>query len=152
MKIHNPDQVIGQKKKKPNFWQIFKIWNRAILRSYGITLLCNYALTPLRFYAFIFQCSFLQEKFCLLFHWGRRPPWGGAEGTPSPKSFLKFFVGFVRNFFSQFFLVSWKYFGVWYATLFWCADRSVLRGLGAALRVILGHVNPALNSNFNFST
>ena len=30
------------------------------------------------------------------------------------------------------------YFEVWYAALIWCADRSVLRGLGAALGVILG--------------
>ena len=32
----------------------------------------------------------------------------------------------------QLFFDSWKYFEVWYAALFWCTDRLVLRGLGAA--------------------
>ena len=44
-------------------------------------------------------------------------------------------TGFMALLFAnveQLFFESWKYFGVWYAALFWCADRSVLRGLGAA--------------------
>ena len=58
-------------------------------------------------------------------------------GPPPPKKvwtifFQFFFLCFVTHFFPGFFIGSWKFFGVWYATLFGCVERSVLRGLGAA--------------------
>ena len=75
--------------------------------------------------------------------WGR--PSGGDEGPPPrkvKKKLIIFLLVFVLNFFFSFmfhqaffwiiFLGCWKYFGVWYAALFWYADRSVMRGLGAA--------------------
>ena len=39
----------------------------------------------------------------------------------------------VRHFFLQFFLGSFKYFGVWYAALFWCADRWAIEGFDLQL-------------------
>ena len=70
---------------------------------------------------------------------------GGGRGRrpPPPKKMQKilFFIlnlkfdrliFFIGHFSPSFFLGSWKYFGVWYAALFWCAVGSVLRGLGPA--------------------
>ena len=68
-------------------------------------------------------------------------PGRGGGGKTAPPKMCEFFLKinlmktiffFVGHFFSTFFLGSWKYFGVWYAALFWCAVGSVLRGFSAA--------------------
>jgi hypothetical protein len=77
---------------------------------------------------------------------GRGEREGGSSSPSAPKKFpQRFFApkihlvpiltGFMALLFAnveQLFFHSWKYFGVWYAALFCCTDRSVLRGLGAA--------------------